>query len=253
MLLKAIETANQQAKTYLNLGHTQAGVDAIQSTEGKFKAETANQQAKTYLNLGHITAGVDAIQSTEGNFKAHSSRKPHIRSYSKPQAEKCNLQHERCGYCERPHAKGKNNCPAYGKICKRCGKKNHFQIVCSQRRKQARVRAEAVYTDKYQEEYAGNEEECVNLHDIGQITQSDVSVNEVNCRDWTEVIKVNNINLLCKVDTGAQANVMSKYVLNKLDNSIKLTPSKITLNVYGGTKIHVLGKTKVNCKLICCY
>ena len=58
--------------------------------------ETANQQAKTYLNLGHTPAGVDAIQSTEGKFKAHSSSKPQIRLYSKPQAEKCNLQHERC-------------------------------------------------------------------------------------------------------------------------------------------------------------
>ena len=185
--------------------------------------------------MGHTPAGADAVQINEGKFKAHSSRKPQIRLFSKPHAEKCNLQHERCGHFGRSHAKGRDNFPAYGKVCKRCGKKNHFQIVFSQRRKQARVRAEAVYTDRYQEEYAGNEEECVNLHDIGQITLSDVRVNEINCRDWTEVIKVNNINLLCKVDTGAQANIMSKYVLNKLDNSIKLTPSKITLNAYGGT------------------
>ena len=211
--------------------------------------ETANQQAKTYLNLGHTQAGVDVIQSTERKFKAHSSSKPQIRFYSKPQPERSNLQHERCGYCGSPHAKGRDNCPAYGKVCRRCGKKNHFQIVCSQHRKQARARNEAVYTGRYQEEYAGNEEECVNLHDIRQITLSDVSLSEINCREWTEVIKVNNINIVCKVDTGAQANIMSNYVLNKLDNSIKLTPSKITLNAYGGTKIPVLGKIKVNCKL----
>ena len=120
--------------------------------------------------------------------------------------------------------------------------------MCSQHRKQTRARAEAVYTDRYQE-YSGNEEECVNLHDIRQITLSDVSVSEINCRDWTEVIKVNNINLLCKIDTGAQANVMSKYILNKLHNSNKLTLSKITLNAYGETTIPVFGKIKANCKL----
>ena len=35
-----------------------------------------------------------------------------------------------CGYCGRSHAKGKRNCPAAGRTCDRCGKKDHFREVC---------------------------------------------------------------------------------------------------------------------------
>ena len=33
-------------------------------------------------------------------------------------------------FCGRNHKKGKKNCPAFGKICDKCGGKNHFKNVC---------------------------------------------------------------------------------------------------------------------------
>ena len=33
-----------------------------------------------------------------------------------------------CGYCGRIHPRGK--CPAYGKICNKCQRKNHFAAQC---------------------------------------------------------------------------------------------------------------------------
>ena len=35
-----------------------------------------------------------------------------------------------CGYCGCSHDKG--DCPAYGKTCNRCGRKNHFAKKCKQ-------------------------------------------------------------------------------------------------------------------------
>ncbi|KAK7110621.1 hypothetical protein V1264_014461 [Littorina saxatilis] len=35
-----------------------------------------------------------------------------------------------CSYCARSHKKGKEHCPAYGQQCKKCGKKNHFAVMC---------------------------------------------------------------------------------------------------------------------------
>lgn len=35
---------------------------------------------------------------------------------------------DKCGYCNGNHRNG--NCPAYGKDCKNCGKKNHFEAAC---------------------------------------------------------------------------------------------------------------------------
>jgi hypothetical protein len=33
-------------------------------------------------------------------------------------------------YCNRIHPRQKELCPAYGKICRKCGKRNHFGAVC---------------------------------------------------------------------------------------------------------------------------
>lgn len=35
-----------------------------------------------------------------------------------------------CQYCDRKYPKQKELCPAYGKICGKCGKPNHFATVC---------------------------------------------------------------------------------------------------------------------------
>ena len=35
-----------------------------------------------------------------------------------------------CDFCGWSHKKGKQNCPAFGKTCNKCGGKNHFKNVC---------------------------------------------------------------------------------------------------------------------------
>lgn len=52
-----------------------------------------------------------------------------------------------------------------------------------------------------------------------------------------EIILTIRTSVQLKIDTGAQANVMSKSILSKLDITCKLVPSDIRLNAYGGTNI----------------
>ena len=37
---------------------------------------------------------------------------------------------DKCDYCGHSHKRGKQNCPAYGKICDQYGGKNHFRVMC---------------------------------------------------------------------------------------------------------------------------
>ena len=37
---------------------------------------------------------------------------------------------DKCNYCGRNHKRGKQNCPAFGKKCDRCGGMNHFKMMC---------------------------------------------------------------------------------------------------------------------------
>ena len=38
------------------------------------------------------------------------------------------VEQQDCKYCGRQH--GKRECPAYRQTCRKCGKKNHFQVKC---------------------------------------------------------------------------------------------------------------------------
>lgn len=57
----------------------------------------------------------------------------------------------KCKRCGRSH--GKFKCPAYGKMCNKCGAQNHFESQCrSQRTQQVRSVAEATEYDKIVQE-----------------------------------------------------------------------------------------------------
>lgn len=49
---------------------------------------------------------------------------------------------KQCKYCgqQQQHA-SKNDCPAFGKICRKCGKSNHFSKVCESKEKVPKVSA----------------------------------------------------------------------------------------------------------------
>ena len=56
--------------------------------------------------------------------KQRKQRPKQYEQYSKQKGAKQN----QCQYCGGHHGKGK--CPAYGQVCHKCGKENHFRPVC---------------------------------------------------------------------------------------------------------------------------
>ncbi|KAL4713683.1 hypothetical protein ACJJTC_004214 [Scirpophaga incertulas] len=76
------------------------------------------------------------------------------------------------------------------------------------------------------------------------ICSLDLSKNE-----WLESLDVENKRIIFKCDTGAQINVLGINDLKKIvddDRRIKLSETKIMIEVFGGTKIVPLGKVKLN-------
>lgn len=55
-------------------------------------------------------------------------------------------------------------------------------------------------------------------------------------------LKVNDTSIAMKLDTGAQANVMSEAVFNKIRPRPKLHTTKVQVSGYSGTAIPVKGK-----------
>ena len=68
--------------------------------------------------LGIITPAALSVEAIHRSFKSKS--KSHRRNTQTDYTD--------CKFCGKSHHKGK--CPAYGKVCNNCGRKNHFESKC---------------------------------------------------------------------------------------------------------------------------
>ena len=142
--------------------------------------------------------------------------------------EKQQITNMQCKYCAGSHKKGR--CPAYSKKCRSCGKLNHFSKVCMSSKKVHQL-----------EEASGNDimEQNYDSFFIG-ILNSDADGNNDK---WEVDLIIENKNVRCKLDTGAEANVISLKVLNSLKIPTRnIEPTMTKLRVFGGKMITPVGK-----------
>ena len=146
--------------------------------------------------------------------------------FRKPRSHKRQPQRQRdkkaCFCCggEYPH---ESECPAKGKTCNFCKKKNHFAKYCKS--KTGNRTAKEVKVKAVQQEVDSSEEEYV------------FTVNSKH-RDKTPSItaRVNNIPLPMLIDTGATSNIMSFATYNSLPEKPELDSNQ-TIRLYAyGTK-----------------
>ena len=82
---------------------------AAEATETQMSAMKTTES--TYLPNDSINVvGANSRKKPSGNESARTGGQPATE----------------CRYCGRHHNRGRNNCPAFGKSCSKCGKINHF-------------------------------------------------------------------------------------------------------------------------------
>ena len=199
--------------------------------------ERANDELKRILeaeqNVSN-TVGLIRKKARIGNSSPLEQPKPQI---SKGEEFFCHK------YCGERHVAGK--CPAFGKKCKECNKKGHFRKVCWKLKDNA---VNAIDQNPMSTEY-GLEEDTENLF-LGTISCDWQVLNIGQSLDkrprqlnWYESISLDGKEVECKIDTGAQLNVMSMKTYQKhfdRDN-FPIRPTKIKLNAYNQTGIPCLG------------
>ena len=62
------------------------------------------------------------------NYNTRPNRARQMRAMTPPRFQ--NVQTQRCDRCGRDNCRGGDRCIAIGKICRRCNRPNHFQVVC---------------------------------------------------------------------------------------------------------------------------
>ncbi|KAF0764620.1 Uncharacterized protein FWK35_00011319 [Aphis craccivora] len=132
-----------------------------------------------------------------------------------------------CKRCGRNHKI--NNCPAYGKMCNKYEKLNHFAKQCRS------TKSESEINEIEEEEF------CIGVVSENKNSNSD--------KDWIVKLRTNGTEIRYKIDTGAQGNVLPSEILKRINPQVLIEPTKAKLSAYDGNNIEVLGKCKLDIEM----
>ena len=175
-----------------------------------------------------------SVSSSKGEalYAIKKSRPPERSTQQQSFQQRSSTSHQSrtCSWCGKNHPPRK--CPAYGQTCSHCKKLNHFATVCMSRNRQ-------VNNMQYETQDDDQEETTDSLY-IGAIDShtDDKTSNEL----WEIKAKVNDNDIVFKLDTGAQANIMSARLFKKICRNEAMEDTKARLTTYSGEKLKVIGK-----------
>ena len=173
-------------------------------------------------------------------------------------------EREFCHNCRKQHPRRK--CPAYGTSCRKCGKANHWQSVCrSIKQKQFNQITKPVFKRSIHANEDRGDDEILTISTIQVDAMKDMRNSRHDPPEEAfvtlEIIqpeKKRKINVQCKVDTGAQSNVLPIRLLRiiapgKFDDKGNPKPEALgkneaVLSAYGGFIIKQIGTINIPCK-----
>ena len=147
-----------------------------------------------------------------------------------------------CKFCGKKHVRSREECPAWGKSCSKCGEKNHFAVKCSKfsrppkcKKIKKRKPVHAMQEDSSSEEYL--------------LTVNTESLDTVDSQKLYAKMLVNGHDIQFQLDSGATVDVLPVRGYKKVcgDPELKeLRASKSILSMYNGTEIRPLGKKRIS-------
>ena len=145
-----------------------------------------------------------------------------------------------CKFCNRQH--GKRNCPAFGQVCRSCGRRNHFAVVCKEHR------VHWVLDERKSEGYAHIGTVTVISSDRQHTANNSMAVNRVRQTDSRlnavfAILKIQKMQLKFQVDSGASCNILRMEDLRSLNRDVVpvLKPTHRSLRMYDGSICKPLG------------
>jgi hypothetical protein len=197
-------------------------------------AESTQQQLRSIKTGGDLmaTSSLASVASVVSNNQQQSS-KGRGRS-------KCG----NCGLTHQPKA-----CPAYGKECNSCHKKNHFAKCCRSSSSDYNKSHQRQRTVNGTENATGQTtvyevmNEQLNTLYVGELTISVNALSADQATSWWKTVLINGVEVQCKLDTGAEANVISVGTLQSLSKICKpaIQSTSTVLTAYNNNKIKPAG------------
>ena len=215
-----------------------------------------NATRKKLLQVSKLTLqqSIDIVRSWEKTAKQLESMKvegEQVLAVSKEQYKEQRKRVEKrveevlikCKFCNKSHPRDKFKCPAWGKTCSLCKRKNHFAVVCNAQRRPFSQRKSVSGinddTDSSEGEYIA-------------LVETKEEVGAVNSDQYTykpsAPLMINKKLESFQLDSGATVNVLSKRTLAgcfRKPIEKKLVKTNTTLVMYNGSEVKPIGKTGI--------
>ena len=153
----------------------------------------------------------------------------------KPQQQRQTQKTIQCRYCLNVHPP--RQYPAYGKVCNKCGKNNHFSKACLSSPSATTAQTTTAHTSKA---YDVTSQDVDVTHAVN--AQRDGACNN---KEWFINVDCKGNPLKLKVDTGAACNVMPKQIYDSLHSiDSKIVKHDQHLSASCRQRLNVLGSLR---------
>jgi hypothetical protein len=192
-----------------------------------------------------LVTAIDICRSSErADSQAKSIKKMDEATvhYTKPKGNNPKGTIKDCKFCGKTHAYDRSKCPAFGQICKKCSKKNHFAACCKDQEGKTKPH-KSFKTNKK------NRHKTVHaVVDENSSEEEDYCYTVTNSTSKKYTTTVNFIyqgkhtTVECQLDTGASRNTMPLSVYKSIvGQEGNLRPSNTRLKTYNGGVIVPVG------------
>ena len=183
-------------------------------------SEAAGKQMKAI-------AGADQVQSLRSSKQPEACDRLHEKSRVRRSRDDSREQGRtksparRCKYCDRKHELRKEACPAYGKVCRRCSRKNHFESVC-------------------QSKATGNKSVRHDVHEIDTDEQL-LTLGDEDVDRWYTRLKIGDKTVRFLLDCGATVNLLPVSLVRSLGRLNDMRPATAKLRMFDKTELQTRG------------
>ncbi|MES9883587.1 MAG: RNase H-like domain-containing protein [Sedimenticola sp.] len=143
---------------------------------------------------------------------------------------------DKCGNCGgNKHTR--DQCPAKGQTCFKCGRMNHFKEFCRSGRK--------VYGINVEIDSSSGEEES-NFY-VDTVTSCFDSTSQPDQAFANVTLGPSNTHINFKIDTGSQVNIIPKHMFYDMNIKHPLAAPRRQLSSYTGNHLQVIGSISLHC------
>ena len=139
--------------------------------------------------------------------------------------QRTNPSLRQCQYCGYNHQRG-DNCPAFGKRCRKCNKENHFSSVCrstSNTRGDAQKRDNGSNNQRKNIKRTTEEDSPISSNDdyfVQAVTRSfqakKIKATAAQRRKQTVTVRLHDVEIHMEPDSGAEVNLMDEHQFQAL-------------------------------------